>query len=77
MIFRLALLALALATPARADDAPPMPPKEQASLQGFGAAHLECKEWNDGCATCQRDSAVHCSTPGIACQPGEIVCKAP
>jgi hypothetical protein len=71
------LIALAAATSARGDEAPSMPTQEQSSLQGFAAAHLECREWDDGCATCQRDSAIHCSTPGIACQPREIACKAP
>jgi len=71
------LIALAAATSARGDEAPSMPLQEQSSLQGFAAAHPDCREWDDGCVTCQRDSAVHCSTPGIACQPHEIACKAP
>jgi hypothetical protein len=88
----LCALLFALSSPAWADDAPATPAataspvvsppptldaKEQASLQSFAAAHPECKEWNDGCATCLRDDAIHCSTPGIACLPSAIVCKAP
>jgi hypothetical protein len=78
---RLALLILVLAPPsARADDAPapkPIPPAEQASLEGFGVAAPLCLEWSDGCAVCARDAsnAPHCSTPGIACQPGPIACR--
>jgi hypothetical protein len=49
------------------------------SLLGFAAVNPACHEWNDGCATCRRDAAgaVHCSTPGIACQPREVVCREP
>ena len=71
------------ATPAFADGQPipaPADPlaREQLSLKGFGAANPTCLEWNDGCATCLRDvsGAAHCSTPGIACQPTELLCKA-
>ena len=78
MTFRLILLAAALLpAPARADEAPAPSPAEQASLQGFAAAHPACLEWSDGCAVCKRADAVHCSTPGIACQPREIACKSP
>ena len=52
-------------------------PKEEASLQSFGAAHPECSEWSDGCAVCKRDETAHCSTPGIACLPVAIACKTP
>jgi hypothetical protein len=71
------LLLLALAAPALADEAPALNPEEQASLQSFAAAHPECVEWSDGCAVCRRAMAVSFSTPGIACQPAEIVCRAP
>ena len=64
--------------PAAAQGAAPLTP-EEGSLQAFGANKPTCVEWNDSCATCERDSAgaVHCSTPGIACQPREIVCRLP
>jgi hypothetical protein len=71
------LITLAVTGGSRADEAPPMSPQEESSLQGYAAAHPDCQEWNDGCATCRRDSSVHCSTSGIACQPHEIACKAP
>ena len=88
MVLRPLALVLALAAPAFADETPTPPrptlypsptldPKEQATLQNFGAANSQCREWSDGCAVCQRDDAVHCSLPGIACQPAEIACKTP
>ncbi len=78
MMLRLTLLSVALfAATARADVTPAPSPEEQANLQSFAASHPACLEWSDGCAACKRDSAVHCSTPGIACQPVEIECKAP
>jgi len=64
--------------PARADDAPTAKPSaEQVSLEGYAATAPLCLEWSDGCATCARDdkNSAHCSTPGIACQPGPIVCR--
>lgn len=73
-MLRPVLFVLALIAPALADEPPP---KEEASLQSFAAAHPECVEWSDGCAVCKRAMAVSCSTPGIACQPTDIVCKAP
>jgi hypothetical protein len=51
--------------------------REELSLETFGAKNPTCLEWNDGCETCRKDSGgVHCSTPGIACQPKEAVCRA-
>jgi hypothetical protein len=73
------LLALAaawlFAGPALAEDMIP-PPAEQATLESFGAGEPTCLAWSDGCATCKRDEAgaAHCSTTGIACQPGAIAC---
>jgi hypothetical protein len=63
--------------------APPQSPtpvqNESLSLQGFGAQNSLCREWGDDCSVCLRDDkdAVHCSTPGIACQPAAIVCRRP
>ena len=81
------VLTLAVSAPAAADETPapapsPTPPfngKEIATLQDYGLAHAECVEWSDGCAVCRHDgpSQSHCSLPGIACQPVDIVCKAP
>jgi hypothetical protein len=81
MARRLALLIWLAAglTPAAAETSiPAAVPQVELSLQGFAAKNSACLEWTDGCATCRRDSGgAHCSTPGIACQPVEIVCKAP
>jgi len=79
MTLRFALFAAALAFGAVAHaDTPATPdPQEQASLQSFGAAHGECREWSDGCAVCLRSDAVHCSLPGVACLPGAIACRTP
>jgi hypothetical protein len=57
-------------------DATPLTPQER-SLQGFGIHTPECLEWSDSCSVCLRDEAgaIHCSTPGIACQPETIVCR--
>lgn len=74
VMLRLALL-FAFIAPALADEAPP--PREEASLASFAAAHPECVEWSDGCALCKRAMSVSCSPPGIACQPKDIVCKTP
>jgi len=51
--------------------------QEQVSLRGFGLQNAQCAEWSDACAICLRDEkdAVHCSTPGIACQPATIACR--
>jgi hypothetical protein len=64
--------------PAAADGATAGPSAEELSLEGFGAKTPACLEWSDGCAVCARDDrqAAHCSTPGIACQPGPIACRA-
>ena len=37
-----------------------------------------CREWSDGCRTCQRavDGAVSCSNIGIACVPKNAACTA-
>ena len=72
MILRTLFLAALLAGSALADET-----NEQASLQSFAAAHPDCVEWSDGCAVCRRDTAMHCSLPGIACQPSAIACKRP
>ena len=76
---RFAPLAAALlcATAARADHRPEVPTKEALSLLGFGDTFRDCREWSDGCAVCKRTDAVHCSTPGILCQPNVISCTVP
>ncbi len=87
---RVLALALSLALPATAatadEQASPVPFQNRGatgkmpsdvSVLAYGAAHPECLEWTDSCRVCLRspDGRVGCSTPGIACQPKEIVCK--
>jgi len=87
-MLRFALLFLALTFSAAAEEATPqptpspsgaeaLPSTEEATLHSFAEAHPACVEWSDGCAVCKRAMSVSCSTPGIACLPQEIVCKAP
>ncbi len=76
MTLRPILLALLLAFgPALADETPT--PNEQATMHSFAENHPDCVEWSDGCVICKRAMSVNCSTPGIACLPREIACKAP
>ncbi|MDI4640446.1 hypothetical protein K9U39_05695 [Rhodoblastus acidophilus] len=68
-----AAMLLALALPAGAEDRPSAPSE---AVVAFGASHPDCAEWTDGCVICVRGAdAPHCSTPGIACQPGETLCR--
>jgi hypothetical protein len=71
--------------------APALAPKGELILQSYGRGHSDCREWTNGCAVCRRLAQVPvrpdrpwagrggvkiaCSTPGIACQPGEIQCS--
>ncbi|WP_051953589.1 hypothetical protein [Methylocapsa aurea] len=78
----LACLFTALAGPAFADE-PRSPAPVPVSMQAYGDQHLGCLEWTDSCRICRRldpasqsEAEIACSTPGIACQPGEIACKA-
>ncbi len=72
----LSALGLICAGLAFADEAAPKLPSD-VSVLAYGAAHPDCLEWTDSCRTCQRspDGRLACSTPGIACQPKDIVCK--
>ncbi|MDR3408224.1 MAG: hypothetical protein P4L68_06985 [Methylovirgula sp.] len=75
----LALPAIAAAQTAAAAESKDTPVKipSDVSVLAYGAAHPNCLEWTDGCRICLRspDGRLDCSTPGIACQPQEIVCK--
>ena len=44
----------------------------------YGTKNPDCLEWTDACAVCKRgdDGTAACSTPGIACTPQPIECKA-
>ena len=81
--------ALRLQSAAPADEAA-APTKPALTLQNFGRSNADCLEWTNSCAVCRRlagrparagrpwsrRGAVKfaCSTPGIACLPGELVC---
>jgi len=60
-----------------ADDAPAAAAPPEISLIRFGSDNPACQEWTDGCAVCLRDSGgvIHCSVPGIACQPSANLCR--
>ncbi len=79
-----ALTFLALGAVSRAQaDAPraePMPAPEAgpATVFTYGKENPDCVEWTNACQTCKRDDkgAPQCSTAGIACTPGAMVCRA-
>jgi hypothetical protein len=69
------LLALAFPRPALCD-APKAEAMPSGPVMAYGDHHATCLEWSDGCVVCAREAdGPHCSTPGIACQPGETACK--
>ena len=74
-------LALALAFGGASAQAPqpaqvPNPAQEEASLHGYGDTDQTCREWTDGCRTCQRSESAEpvCPNVGIARQPKAITC---
>jgi hypothetical protein len=69
------VLAFSLAAAPALADAPKVAPApaEPRAVQKFGVDHPDCIDWTDGCVICTQKS---CSTPGIACTPGEPVCTA-
>ncbi|MGE3245902.1 MAG: hypothetical protein AB7F96_05935 [Beijerinckiaceae bacterium] len=84
-LFRLALAILIAAAPVAAlAQEPPAPASPEATkgaapvptMERYGVENPQCAEWSNSCQICRRDEkgVVHCSTPGIACQPQAIVC---
>ena len=59
---------------ARSQEARPTP---TATLFSFGRDNPDCIEWTNACQVCTRDAegAPQCSTAGIACTPGAMVCS--
>ncbi|ACA14785.1 conserved hypothetical protein [Methylobacterium sp. 4-46] len=50
----------------------PAAPRQQAASP---AEDPTCREWTDDCTLCIRDGdAIGCTTPGIACTRGRMVC---
>jgi hypothetical protein len=78
LVSALAALALVCA-PARADEpgSAPSPSDREAMVQAYGEFNADCLEWTDSCTICRRVEGAEaaCSTPGVACQPGDIVCR--
>jgi hypothetical protein len=73
------LAALAVSAVSASADEPrpsPLPKPPPVSMQAYGDHNADCLEWTNSCLTCRReeDAEIACSTPGIACQPGEISC---
>jgi hypothetical protein len=55
----------------------PLPKTGAVPVQAYGEQNPECREWTDSCHICRRGETgeISCSTPGIACQQGGVVCK--
>jgi hypothetical protein len=58
--------------------ATPLPQPAQVTVHNYGEQNPECNEWTNGCQICRKGEAgqVACSTPGFACQPGGVTCRA-
>jgi hypothetical protein len=56
----------------------PAPVQAPASSSPLAPPTATCREWSDGCRTCQRavDGNVACSNIGIACVPKVATCTA-
>ena len=54
------------------------PAPREVTVVSFGASNAACQRWGDACVICLRgaDGAAKCSTPGIACVAGPVVCEA-
>jgi hypothetical protein len=76
------VFAAAAVSTATAADLPlaPAPKSEpaQAPASPLAPPTATCREWSDGCRTCQRAAAgeVSCSNVGIACVPKAAQCSA-
>lgn len=75
--FLLVLVMAASASGPAFADSPRVEPLRQPTMQQYGADNTDCVEWSNACQICKRDAdgAAQCSTPGIACTPGRILCK--
>ncbi len=70
-----AVACLACPQIAAADSPKPEKLPEAVAVQTYGDTNPACLEWSDGCVVCVKGGK--CSTPGFACQPGEILCRKP
>lgn len=55
----------------------PKPALGPMNVISYGQENPDCSEWTNACQICARDDkgAPQCSTPGIACTPGAMVCR--
>lgn len=55
----------------------PKPGAAPMNVMTYGKENSDCAEWTNSCQVCTRDDqdAPQCSTPGIACTPGAMVCR--
>ena len=55
----------------------PKPAAGPATMATFARENPDCAEWTNACQVCTRDDkdAPQCSTQGIACTPGAMVCS--
>ena len=76
----LVAVALAAASVSLAADLPlkPARPADPATANPMTPPTAACREWSDGCRTCQRGAGgeVSCSNVGIACVPKAAACTA-
>ncbi len=76
----LVAVALAVASVSLAADLPlkPQQPAAPAATSPMTPPTATCREWSDGCRSCQRasDNEVSCSNVGIACVPKAMQCMA-
>jgi hypothetical protein len=76
----LVAVALAAASVSLAADLPlkPQRPATPAAPSPMTPPTATCREWSDGCRSCQKaaDGEVSCSNVGIACVPKAAVCTA-
>ncbi len=79
MIRSALLIVMLAAAPAFADEPTPSPlPRPVTtgpSMEGYGATNAACLEWTNGCQVCVAGDKPGCSTTGVACTAGPIVCK--
>ena len=73
-----ALVAASLSLAADLPLKPEQPAAPAASTSPMTPPTATCREWSDGCRSCQRapDGEVSCSNVGIACVPKAMQCTA-
>lgn len=76
--FVIALIGAIGAARADAPNAAPLPKPNRVSMEGYGAQNPSCLEWRNGCQVCAAAATAGgrpaCSTQGLACTVGPVVC---